>query len=360
MTLLVIGIGFLSQDTFAAENETGFKSLFNGKDLTGWDGRSIHWSVRDGAITGVTTKEHPAKGNNFLIWTNGTVGDFELRLSYKITANNDKGFANSGIQYRSKEFPDAGDHVVGGYQADLEAGNTYSGILYEERMRGILAERGQKVVIKEVDGKTVKDVIGSVGNSAEIQAAIKKDDWNDYVVIARGNHLQHFINGKQTVDVVDEQQSKAAKSGILALQLHAGEPMTVQFKNIRIKPLSGNASSKSDIDSLQGDWVAAEMLVNGEKIPGEALAKIKLNIIGNAYFVETNDGQDQGTFKLGEGGNPKSMDVTAAAGDQVPAIYELSSDTFKACYALNGAARPTQFKSEDADHIVAIYKRKAQ
>jgi hypothetical protein len=238
MTLLALAIGFLSQNTFAAEPETGFKSLFNGKDLTGWDGRTNHWSVRDGAITGVTTKENPAKGNTFLIWRGGTVSDFELRLSYKIVGNNDKGSANSGIQYRSKEFADVGDHVVGGYQADFEAGNTYSGILYEERMRGILAERGQKVVLKEVDGKTVKEVVGSVGNSAEIQAAIKKDGWNDYVVIAKGNHLQHFINGKQTVDVVDEQQSKAAKSGILALQLHAGEPMTVQFKNIRLKNLN--------------------------------------------------------------------------------------------------------------------------
>lgn len=236
--LLALGVGLFSQNVFAAGNEAGFKSLFNGKNLTGWDGRPQHWSVEDGAITGRTTKEHPAKGNNFLIWTNGTVGDFELRCSYRITPNNDKGFANSGIQYRSKEFPEVGDHVVGGYQADMEAGNTYTGILYEERVRGILAERGQKVVIKADpdDPKKHKiEVVGSVGNSAEIQAAIKKDGWNDYVIIARGNHLQHFINGKQTVDVVDEQESKAAKLGILALQLHAGEPMTVQFKNIRLK-----------------------------------------------------------------------------------------------------------------------------
>ena len=169
---LALSLCLFLTSTLAADEEAGFKSLFNGKDLTGWDGRAIHWSVRDGAITGATTKENPAKGNNFLIWRGGTVDDFELRLSYKITANNDKGFANSGIQYRSKEFKEAGDHVVGGYQADFEAGNTYSGILYEERMRGILAERGQKVVIKEADGKTVKEVVGSVGNSPEIQAAI--------------------------------------------------------------------------------------------------------------------------------------------------------------------------------------------
>ncbi len=221
--------------------EPGFRSLFNGTDLAGWAGRPEHWSVKDGAITGVTTKEHPAKGNNFLIArqdrANLIVGDFELRLSYKIVADNDKGFGNSGIQYRSKEFP---DFVVRGYQADFEYGTTYSGILYEEGGRGILAQRGQKVLIKddsEKPGKTKIEVTGSLGKSAEIQAAIKKEAWNDYVVIARGNHLQQFINGHQTVDVTDEQESKAAKQGILALQLHAGDPMTVQFKDIRIKEL---------------------------------------------------------------------------------------------------------------------------
>ncbi len=127
--------------------------------------------------------------------------------------------------------------VVAGYQADFEAGNSYSGILYEEKGRGILAQRGQKVVIKGEDGKPKIDVTGSVGNSDEIQAAIKKEDWNDYVIIAKGNHLQHFINGKQTVDVTDYQETKAAKSGVLALQIHQGPPMTVEFKNIRIKTL---------------------------------------------------------------------------------------------------------------------------
>src|SRR3954471_5918344 len=91
----------------ALAQEAGFESLFNGKDLAGWEGRTNHWSVQNGAITGVTTKENPAKGNNFLIWrphgTNEIVRDFELRLSYRIVPNGDKGFGNSGIQYRSKD-----------------------------------------------------------------------------------------------------------------------------------------------------------------------------------------------------------------------------------------------------------------
>jgi len=212
--------------------EKGFVRLFNGKDLTGWEGNPKLWSVKDGAITGQTTAENPAKGNTFLIWTNGTVGDFELRCAFKLTPGDAKGFANSGIQYRSKVF-DPANWVVGGYQADMEAGPTYTGILYEERLRGIMAQRGEKVVW-EKDGKKV---VGSVGNSADIQAAIKKGDWNDYVVIAKGNHLQQFINGKPTVDVTDEDEAKRAMTGVLALQLHAGPPMMAQFKNIRLKKL---------------------------------------------------------------------------------------------------------------------------
>ena len=129
---------------------------------------------------------------------------------------------------------------MAGYQADFEAGKTYSGILYEEKGRGILAQRGQKTVIKPdpADPKKHKvEVTGSLGKSEDIQAKIKHEDWNDYVVIAKGNHFQHFINGVQTVDVTDEHEAKAAKSGILALQIHVGPPMTVQFKNIRIKTL---------------------------------------------------------------------------------------------------------------------------
>jgi hypothetical protein len=129
---------------------------------------------------------------------------------------------------------DPANWVVGGYQADMEAGPTYTGILYEERFRGIMAERGEKVVWDK-EGK--KQVVGSVGDAAAIEASIKKGDWNDYVIIAQGNHLQQFVNGKQTIDVVDEDQAKRAMTGVLAFQLHAGPPMMAQFRNIRIKKL---------------------------------------------------------------------------------------------------------------------------
>jgi hypothetical protein len=213
--------------------EREFHPIFNGKDLTGWDGNPKLWSVKDGAITGQTTAENPAKGNTFLIWTNGTVGDFQLRCSFKLVPGDSKGFANSGIQYRSKVV-DPANWVVGGYQADMEAGPNYTGILYEERFRGIMALRGERVVWTADDKK---QVVGSVGTAAEIEGSLKKGDWNDYVIIAKANHLQQFINGRQTIDVTDECEAKRAMSGILALQLHAGPPMMAQFKNIRIKML---------------------------------------------------------------------------------------------------------------------------
>ncbi|MEO8614056.1 MAG: DUF1080 domain-containing protein [Luteolibacter sp.] len=218
---------------FSSFSHAGEMQLFNGKDLAGWKGQPEFWSVKDSAITGQTTQEVPAKENTFLIW-DGVVSDFELHFKYKIVDANgeSKGFGNSGVQYRSKVVKPEYS-VVSGYQADFECGKTYSGILYEEKARGILAQRGQKVIIHE-GGEAKKpniEVAGEVGKSDEIQAAIKPGDWNEYVVIAKGGHLQHFINGRQTVDVTDE-TAIGAKTGILALQLHAGQPMTVQYKDI--------------------------------------------------------------------------------------------------------------------------------
>ncbi|MGQ0633811.1 MAG: family 16 glycoside hydrolase [Planctomycetaceae bacterium] len=206
-------------------DDPGFKSLFNGKDLSGWDGDPRFWSVRDGAITGQTTDENPTRNNTFIIWKEGLVDDFELRFQYRIIGG------NSGVQYRSK---DLGNWVVGGYQGDFEAGDKFSGICYEERFRGILAQRGQKTDVGP-DGKV--RVVGSLGSSDDIQKGIRREDWNDYVVIAQGNELTHIINGRVTAQVVDNQPEKRATSGVLALQLHQGPPMTVQIKNIRLARL---------------------------------------------------------------------------------------------------------------------------
>lgn len=225
VVFLAVTTLFIGTHNAIAEDDAGFKCLFDGKTLNGWEGKTQFWSVRDGAITGQTTADNPTKGNTFLIWRGGKVADFELCLEFRIVGG------NSGIQYRSEE---KGDFVVGGYQADFEAGDRYIGILYEEKGRGILALRGHKVVIDE-DGK--KETVGTTCDENEMLASIKKEGWNEYVIIAKGNHLVQKINGHTTVDVTDNQASKSSAEGILALQLHAGPPMLVQFKNIRLKQL---------------------------------------------------------------------------------------------------------------------------
>jgi len=219
-------VATLALTAAAADNE-GFVSIFDGKSLKGWEGKSEFWSVQDGAITGQTTKENPTKGNTFIIWRDGKLGDFELKLKFRIVNG------NSGIQYRSEELPDK-PFVVRGYQADFEAGTRYIGILYEEKGRGILALRGHKVVIRE-DG--TKETVGTTCDEKAMLASLNKEGWNDYYISAKGNHLVQNINGHTTVDVTDNQKSKARSEGILALQLHAGPPMLVQFKEIQLKTI---------------------------------------------------------------------------------------------------------------------------
>jgi uncharacterized protein (TIGR03067 family) len=338
--------------------EAGFKDLFNGKDLTGWEGNSKLWSARDGAIVGQTTAENPANGNTFLIW-NGTVGDFELRCSFKITPNNDKGFANSGIQYRSKIL-DKQNWVVGGYQADMEAGTTYTGILYEERMtRQIMAARGEKVVW---DKDCKKQVTGSLGNSDEIQASIKKGDWNDYTIIAKGNHLQHFVNGRQTVDVTDDCESKRALEGVLALQLHAGQPMTVQFRNIRLKAGTAEAAP-NDLAKLQGVWQVSKFEANGEEVSSDEVKNTVVTIKDNTYKLSNGDRTDHGTFSVDSSKTPRQMDIRPESGpdegEKLPAIYEFDGDQFRVCYGRESGDRPTAFSApSDSGQVVITYKRK--
>lgn len=219
--------------------EDGFMPLFDGKSLSGWEGDPKFWSVQDGVITGQTTPENPTQGNTFLIYQGDEFSDFELQLEYKIIGG------NSGIQYRSfLPDPEKSPWVVGGYQGDFEAGDTYSGILYGEKFRGILANRGQKTELTRTDGKFESRVVGSVGESDAIQAKIKKEDWNQYSITADGFHFVHKINGVVTAECTDLDESERRKSGIIALQLHQGPPMTVQFRNVRIRRLDTDKSKK--------------------------------------------------------------------------------------------------------------------
>lgn len=201
-------------------------SLFNGKDLSGWIGREDLWKVEDGQIVGTTTAEKPLQQNTFLIYTGSEPDDFELTLQFKIENT------NSGIQYRSKVI-DKEKFIVGGYQADIDFSNRFAGILYEERGRGILAERGESVTLDEKGEKTRK----RFADGRKLGKGIHAGKWNDYRIVAKGNHLQHFINGTLTAEVFDGQPEKAATSGVIAFQLHRGDPMVVRFKNIVLHPL---------------------------------------------------------------------------------------------------------------------------
>ncbi|MHB8861446.1 MAG: 3-keto-disaccharide hydrolase [Pirellulaceae bacterium] len=222
-------------------------SLFDGKTLDGWDGDPRFWSVKEGVICGQTTPENPTEHNTFLIWRKGVVDDFQLDLDFRLVGG------NSGIQYRSQE---ADKWVIGGYQADFDASGTYSGILYEERGRGILAERGKQVVVNE-QGKV--EVVGDTTENETILRVLKKNDWNHYTIIAKGNHLIHKINGLVTVEVTDNQADKRSLSGLLAFQVHQGDPMLVQFRNIQLQPLG---------DSPQTTAAETVELFNGRDLTG--------------------------------------------------------------------------------------------
>jgi putative membrane-bound dehydrogenase-like protein len=214
----------------ALADEDGFESIFDGKTLKNWDGNPKFWSVEDGAITGQTTKENPTKGNTFIIYQGDDLGDFELKLEYRIVGG------NSGIQYRSF-VADKDNWVVGGYQADFEAGDNWSGANYGEKFRGVLAKRGQKTVI----GANHKPkVVGEIGDSNELQKHIKKEDWNEHHVTAKDFNFVHKINGVLMSEMTDEDKEQRRATGILALQLHAGPPMKVQFRNIRLKRTGGD------------------------------------------------------------------------------------------------------------------------
>ena len=260
-----------------SDSSEGWVSLFNGKDLTGWDGDTRLWSVRDGVIHGQTTLTNPAKGNTFLIWRGGTLKDFELKIKFRLENG------NSGIQYRSKEV---NKWVVSGYQAEVENAPGKVGFLYHERGRGWLVNVGDFMVIDE---KGNKNVVGNVSDKDELVKAgyYKEKDWNEYHIIAQGNHLIHCLNGYQTMELVDNDKltnpndakdtKGAAREGILALQIHAGPPMVVQFKDIqvrRLEPKYGDAVvlfNGRDLDDwqLQGSkdkskWVVGKAAVSSE------------------------------------------------------------------------------------------------
>ncbi len=201
----------------------GFVNLFNGKNLQGWTGDLKYWSVKDGAITGVT--DGSLKMNRFLTWKGSTVHNFDLRVKVKVTDG-----GNSGLQYRSVMRPELGLDIVSGYQCDVVSNNPkYNGMLYEEKGRRILSHTGEKVI---VDKKGQPWIVGEMPVK-EFAA----DEWHDYRVLVEGNHHQHWIDGHQTADFIDLDEEGRSLGGVLGVQVHVGPAMVIQYKDFKIKHL---------------------------------------------------------------------------------------------------------------------------
>ncbi len=213
-----------------------FKTLFNGEDLSGWDGDTRLWSVKEGVIHGETTPDVKANGNTFLVWEGGELDNFELHLTFRCNAAN-----NSGIQYRSTRITENTRNawVVRGYQHEIRNQNilpSVSGFIYDEG--GLAGRRGRMCLVGEeaVWGKDGKQITGTLITAEAYQKLFKLDDWNKVIIRCKGNHIQHYTNGVRVLDFVDGHE-KARTSGILALQLHAGKPMWVEFKDIKVREL---------------------------------------------------------------------------------------------------------------------------
>ncbi len=212
-----------------AADEPGFTPIFDGQSLEGWQGEEGWWRVENRAIVGESTADKPLDHNTFLVWERGELDDFELKLEFRLTSDNE-GSANSGIQFRSGIQPDG--HVFG-YQADIDLAGNWVGALYDELGRGMLGTRGQKVTIADEGQKSAE----SIGDAAQLLQQVKKGDWNEYSITAQGGHITLKLNGHVTTEIIDNQAAERELQGVLALQLHSGPAQKIEFKNIRLKRL---------------------------------------------------------------------------------------------------------------------------
>jgi hypothetical protein len=217
------------------------KSLFNGTDLSGWDGDPRFWRVEAGELVGETTESNKAEKNTFLIYRGGEFGDFDMQFKYQVTNY------NSGIQYRSTEL---GKWSIGGYQSDFEAQHhksdkgsidKFSGMFFDEQGRMFMGQRGQSVIVRsnpENPKKPKLEVIGTIGDPVELEKKISRDGWNEMRVVARGFTFAHIINGQLMSMAIDEDKVSRKASGLIAIQLHSGPAMKIRIKDLTLRDLS--------------------------------------------------------------------------------------------------------------------------
>ncbi|NOT31312.1 MAG: DUF1080 domain-containing protein, partial [Planctomycetes bacterium] len=204
------------------------RALFDGRSLTGWEGDPRFWRVEEGVLVGESTAANPCDATNYLVWRGGEVGDFELELEWRFPGGAP---GNSGVQFRSRADSPA---TVAGYQADLESGPDWTGGLYEQDGRGVVTRRGERVVLADGGAKTVE----RFADGAELLATVDPAAWNRLRIVAFGPRLSLEVNGRLFSETIDLDAARAARRGVLALQLHAGPPMRVEFRALRLRPLA--------------------------------------------------------------------------------------------------------------------------
>ena len=254
--LVVLALAFFGVSPGQGAGQAGFIPLFDGSTLNGWASSDVSfWTVEQGAITGRSTQENPAKDTHFLLWKGGELGDFELQLKFRILGGLQ---ANSGIQFRSIFNPEA--TRAQGYQADIGRSPVYLGNLVDEGLaRGSLADRGVKTVIDE--NGTRKS--SQIADPASLFKSFHLEGWNDCHVIAQGNHVKYLINGRLMSEVIDGDKTHAHVSGRLGLQLHAvslqDPAVQIQFKDILLKKYptaresTSSAVAEDPEDARSGD-----------------------------------------------------------------------------------------------------------
>ncbi|PWG06691.1 DUF1080 domain-containing protein [Polaribacter aquimarinus] len=228
------------------KSDNNFKSIFNGKNLEGWNGDKTYWSVKEGVLVGKVTSETILNRNSFIIYNKEQPTNFELKLEYRISKS-----GNSGVNYRSEKIDNL-PFALRGYQSDIDGKNKYTGQNYEEKKRTTLAYIGEKVIIESMPDsipltnlrKNVKrncwqtrNVVGSLGDAKELKSSIKDSDWNTMHLVVKDNRMQHFVNGVLMSDVTDLDTKNMSNKGFIGVQVHVGPPMKVEYKNILLKKL---------------------------------------------------------------------------------------------------------------------------
>jgi hypothetical protein len=227
------------------KEESQFKSIFNGENLTDWQGDAVYWRVENGLLVGEVTPETLLKRNSFIIYKKEQPENFELKLEYRISE-----LGNSGVNYRSEIIDDI-PFALKGYQCDIYGRNRYTGQNYEERKRTTLAYMGEKVniplmpdsiPITNIRKNVLKNcwqtrTVTETKAKSELKSKVKSNDWNAVHLIVKDNKMQHFINGILFSEVTDLDEINKSKKGYLGVQVHVGPPMKIEYRNIMLKNL---------------------------------------------------------------------------------------------------------------------------